>query len=60
MAELQQENDEVCDSTKCVCTQIERQRILSAVDKLRPYIDEQGQPNWFRHAAYVRVIQEGK
>jgi len=35
----------------------ERERILAAVEKLRPYIDEQGQANWFRHEAYVRAIK---
>lgn len=35
----------------------ERERILTAVDKLKPFVDEQGQPNWFVHAAYVRAIK---
>ena len=37
----------------------ERERILADVDKLRPYIDEQGVANWFTHAAYVRAIKGG-
>jgi hypothetical protein len=59
MAELSQEIDDVCKSASCVCTQIERERILSAVEKLQPYIDEQGVANWFKHAAYVRAIKGG-
>ncbi len=37
----------------------ERERILGDVEKLRPYIDEQGVANWFTHAAYVRAIKGG-
>lgn len=35
----------------------ERERILADVEKLQPYIDENGQANWFVHAAYVRAIK---
>ena len=58
MAELSQEIDDVCKSASCVCTQIERERILSNVEKLQPFIDEQGRATWFRHAAYVRAITD--
>jgi hypothetical protein len=37
----------------------ERERLLGAVEKLQPYIDEQGVANWFRHAAYVCAIKGG-
>jgi hypothetical protein len=59
MADIKQEPNDVCDSDKCVCSKIERERILSAVEKLQPYIDEQGVANWFKHAAYVRAINSG-
>lgn len=35
----------------------ERERILAEIDKLKPYIDENGVANWFKHAAYVRKVK---
>jgi hypothetical protein len=57
MAESAKEAHDVCESKICVCSQIERARILAEIDKLKPFIDEQGQANWYRHAAYVRAIK---
>ena len=57
MVELPQECDDLCESEICICTKLERERILAEIDKLKPFIDEKGQANWHRHAAYVRAIK---
>jgi hypothetical protein len=57
MAEPSQDSNDLCDSKICICTKLEQERILAEIDKLKPFIDEQGQANWFRHAAYVRAIK---
>jgi hypothetical protein len=57
MAELSKDANDACESNICVCSQIERERILAEIGKLKPFIDEQGQANWYRHAAYVRAIK---
>jgi len=52
--------DEIYTCLDCLDAGIraaERERILAEIDKLKPFIDEQGQANWFRHAAYVRAIK---
>jgi hypothetical protein len=51
---------------QCFCDECEmamayeRERILAEIDKLKPYVDEHGVANWFKHAAYVRAIQDAE
>ena len=49
--------EESCDSEKCICAQVERERILAEIDKLKPFLDENGVANWFKHIAYVRAVK---
>jgi hypothetical protein len=50
-----------CFCDECVTAMAyERERILAEIDKLKPYLDENGVANWFKHAAYVRRIQDAK
>lgn len=47
-----------CDECKRAM-EYERKRILAEIEKLKPYLDENGVATWFKHGAYVRRIKGG-